>query len=340
MAFLYPWGNTQQLNLDWILQKIKELEAGSGGADLDEVANALISASYAVQAYDRSDIVFRDGKLYRANQAIPAPGEVWTPAHWDEILLGDTVSNLVQYVAALSNDQIANSSNVSGTHTSDALNTLKSMIEGITLDSDNVSNESQVTGDNVTDALDNLNNAISDNATAITNTRRMIANVYDSGETATVTYQPGELIIYAGYTAQVIAPIAVGDSFIWNTNIKGTTISTELYAWASHADGTFTLNTNTDTIAESRFIQKGRICEVHFSITRSGGFTAGTEVTLGNLSGMQRPPVNIRTINGCGAAPYAITGMCYMILGASGNIVVTPQINCNSILVDFVYLAD
>lgn len=128
MAFLYPWGNTQQLNLDWILQKIKELEA-EGGAALDEVANALIAASYSHQAYDRSDIVFRDGKLYRANQAIPAPGEAWTPAHWDEILLGDTVSNLVQYVAALSNDQIANNSNVSGAHTSDALNNLNTYIK-------------------------------------------------------------------------------------------------------------------------------------------------------------------------------------------------------------------
>lgn len=160
MAFLYPWGNTQQLNLDWILQKIKELEAGSGGADLDEVANALISASYSRQAYDRSDIVFHDGKLYRANQAIPAPGEVWTPAHWDEILLGDTVSNLVQYVAALSNDQIANSSTVSGTHTSDALNTLKNAIDNIPLDSDNISNESQVTGDTVSEALDTLNDTL------------------------------------------------------------------------------------------------------------------------------------------------------------------------------------
>ena len=124
MAFLYPWGNTQQLNLDWILQKIKELDAGAGNVDLDEVANALISATYRAQSYDRSDIVFHDGKLYRANQAIPAPGEAWTPAHWDEILLGDTVSNLVQYVAALSNDQIVNNSDVSGAHTSDALNNL------------------------------------------------------------------------------------------------------------------------------------------------------------------------------------------------------------------------
>ena len=131
MAYLYPWGNTQQLNLDWILQKIKKLESGggSGGANLEEVANALISASYAVQAYDRSDIVFYDGKLYRANQAIPAPGEAWTPAHWDEILLGDTVSNLVQYVAALSNDQIVNNSSVTGAHTSDALNTLKLAVD-------------------------------------------------------------------------------------------------------------------------------------------------------------------------------------------------------------------
>lgn len=164
MAFLYPWGNTQQLNLDWILQKIKELEAGSGGADLDEVANALISASYSRQAYDRSDIVFYDGKLYRANQAIPAPGEVWTPAHWDEILLGDTVSNLVQYVAALSNDQIVNSSSVSGTHTSDALDTLKNAIDNMTLDSDSVTNESQVTGTTVTDALETLDSDIQTNA--------------------------------------------------------------------------------------------------------------------------------------------------------------------------------
>lgn len=130
MAFLYPWGNTQQLNLDWILQKIKELEAGSeSGGVLEEVANALISAAYSPsQAYSRSDIVYYAGKLYRANQAIPAPGEEWTPAHWDEILLGDTVSNLVRYVAALSNNQIANSSNVSGTHTSDALNSLNNAI--------------------------------------------------------------------------------------------------------------------------------------------------------------------------------------------------------------------
>ena len=211
MAFLYPWGNTQELNLDWILQKIKELEAGGsgGGASLDEVANALISASYAVQAYDRSDIVFRDGKLYRANQAIPAPGEAWTPAHWDEILLGDTVSNLVQYVAALSNDQIVNSSSVSGDHTSDALDTLKNAIDAITLDSDSVSNESQVTGDNVSDALDNLNGAIEDVADDLADEVTARANANDTilssvayveeTNTATRTYAVGDYVYIKQY---------------------------------------------------------------------------------------------------------------------------------------------
>lgn len=129
--YQYPYGNSQQLNLDWILGKLQELEAGSTSINIEEVANALISASYAVQNYSRSDIVFYEGKLYRANQNITA--EAWTPAHWDEILLGDTVSNLVQYVSSLNNSQVFNSSNVAGVHTSDALNNLNNVIMHDTL---------------------------------------------------------------------------------------------------------------------------------------------------------------------------------------------------------------
>lgn len=118
--YQYPYGNSQQLNLDWILNKLKELEAGS--ADLEEIANALISDSYAVQNYNLSDIVFYNGKLHRANQNITA--EAWNPAHWDEILLGDTVANLVRAVAGMNSDDVFNESNVSGTYVTDALNAL------------------------------------------------------------------------------------------------------------------------------------------------------------------------------------------------------------------------
>lgn len=130
--FKYPYGDSQQLNLDWILAKIKELDESMAGGtvDLEEVSNALISATFSSSnAYNRSDIVFHNGKLYRANVNIQAPGEIWNPAHWDEILIGDALSNVITYLAALSNDQVFNNSNVQGTHTSDALDTLDGKID-------------------------------------------------------------------------------------------------------------------------------------------------------------------------------------------------------------------
>ena len=123
--YQYPYGNAQQLNLDWILNKLKELEIGSG-ATLEEVSNALIALNYAEQNYNLSDIVFHNGKLYSANQNITA--EPWNTDHWNEVLLANPVSNLVRYVSALNNSQVYNSSNVAGTHTSDALNNLASDI--------------------------------------------------------------------------------------------------------------------------------------------------------------------------------------------------------------------
>lgn len=102
MAFLYPWGNTQQLNLDWILKKIKELETGvgAGAAEVTAIANALLAATYSAgSAYDVGDIVYRNQKLYVCNTAITSPGETWDPSHWDEVLLGDAVADLIQKTA-------------------------------------------------------------------------------------------------------------------------------------------------------------------------------------------------------------------------------------------------
>lgn len=266
MAFLYPWGNTQQLNLDWILQKIKELEAGNIGPVLDEVANALISASYARQTYDRSDIVFYDGKLYRANQAIPAPGEVWTPAHWDEILLGDTVSNLVQYVAALSNDQIVNSSSVSGTHTSDALDTLKNAIDGISLDSDSVSNESRVTGDNVTGALDNLNSAISDEETARQNADTAIQNKLNA--IGTILEAPASPVTVANGTVVEITSITLPTG---NWIIFGSFIYTVSFSQA--ANGYIMIGNNIILTTRGTGINGGTFAPLVTSIANANNTT-------------------------------------------------------------------
>ena len=49
--YQYPYGNAQQLNLDWILSKIQELEAGTTQVNIEEVANALVSASFDAGVY-------------------------------------------------------------------------------------------------------------------------------------------------------------------------------------------------------------------------------------------------------------------------------------------------
>lgn len=124
--YQYPYGDYQQLNLDWIINKIVELEnQEAGDIDLEEISNAMISLTYSsTQAYNISDVVFYDGHLYRCNTAISAPGETWDPAHWDQIMLGDTVANLVRAVAGMSSDDVSNESNVAGTHVTEALNAL------------------------------------------------------------------------------------------------------------------------------------------------------------------------------------------------------------------------
>ena len=129
--YQYPYGDTQQLNLDWIINKLIELaNEQESDVTLEQVSNALISLTYIpTQAYNNSDIVFHDGHLYRCNTTIPAPGEVWDPSHWDQIMLGNTVANLVRAVAGMNSDHVFNESDVSGLHVTEALNNLKDAIE-------------------------------------------------------------------------------------------------------------------------------------------------------------------------------------------------------------------
>ena len=95
--YQYPYGNAQQLNLDWILNKIQELESGGGGeVDLEEVANALVSASYNTGiSYRIYDYVFYNNKLYRCvNDTTGA----WNPSDWTEVPIGDDVSILTRLI--------------------------------------------------------------------------------------------------------------------------------------------------------------------------------------------------------------------------------------------------
>ena len=130
--YQYPYGDAQQLNLDWILNKIQEIQnMDSSTLQLKAIANALISLSYSdTSAYAVNAITYNDTtqKLYRCNTAIGAGGEAWNPAHWDEILLAPVVSNLVVAVANMSSDDVFNNSTVAGIHVTDALDALSTAI--------------------------------------------------------------------------------------------------------------------------------------------------------------------------------------------------------------------
>ena len=95
--YQYPYGNAQQLNLDWILNKIQELESGGGGeVDLEEVANALVSASYDTgHSYRKYDYAFYNNKLYRCKNDTTG---AWNPSDWDEAPIGDDVSILIRLI--------------------------------------------------------------------------------------------------------------------------------------------------------------------------------------------------------------------------------------------------
>lgn len=99
--YKYPYGDSQQLNLDWILAKLKELEAsgGSGGADLEEVSNALLSLTYNTStAYRRYDYAFLNGKLYRC---LTDTSGVFNPTAWQEALIGDDLAVLTRWINAI-----------------------------------------------------------------------------------------------------------------------------------------------------------------------------------------------------------------------------------------------
>ena len=99
--YKYPYGDSQQLNLDWILAKLKELEAsgGSGGVDLEEVSNALIALTYNNSTiYQRYDYAFRNDKLYRC---LSTTSGTFDPAAWQEALIGDDLAVLTRWINAI-----------------------------------------------------------------------------------------------------------------------------------------------------------------------------------------------------------------------------------------------
>lgn len=232
--YQYPYGNAQQLNLDWVLSKIQELEAGATAVNIEEVANALVSASFdAGASYRRYDYCFYNGKLYRAlNDTTGA----FNPADWLEVVIGDDIPVLTRLLNAVDTsltslqttvgnqgNDITNLKNTAVTNVKYASGYLKKTINGA--DTDIIEVEDTPTNNSAklpsSKAIYNLNDTVNDLQGQIT------ANV-ETSTTASRAYTVGEYLVLNGTLYKVTANIANGGTITVNTNVVATDTGAEL----------------------------------------------------------------------------------------------------------------
>jgi len=160
---IYPFSNTAQLNLDWILDELKTLKGLAPveppTEEIDEIGQALLAGAYDAETqYQKNDYIIQDGKAYRATEA--TTGE-FDATKWREVQIADDVAIITRwadatntYLNTLAASSVANDSEVTGTTVKDALNTLLHAVPALT--TDNVTNESDVPGATSTAALNAL----------------------------------------------------------------------------------------------------------------------------------------------------------------------------------------
>ena len=285
--YQYPYGNAQQLNLDWILGKIQELEAGSGGgADLEEVANALVSASFdAGVSYRRYDYCFYNGKLYRA---LNDNSGAFNPADWLEVVIGDDIPVLTRLLNAV--DTSLTSLQTTVGNQGNAITTLQNTVGS--LDSDDVDNASNVvSGATVTAALDELSGEISTEATARANAdtaiEGAIAYVESDFNSASRTYAVGEYFYSTTYNKlyRVITATPQGTSFSGHVSLI---VEGGMNLCAFERDSITVTIQGTDYALICK--RQGKVANILLTSGTGKNFTADSSwVNIGTLPAQFRP---------------------------------------------------
>ena len=81
--YQYPYGNSQQLNLDWLINAWRTFQ---------RQIEDMIAPQYSDSTeYDAYALVIHDHALYCAPDPI-SPAEEWNPEHWVQISLNDIIN--------------------------------------------------------------------------------------------------------------------------------------------------------------------------------------------------------------------------------------------------------
>ena len=84
MEFKYPYGNSQQLNLDWLINAWKQYQ--------EQIENAIAPQYNENYTYPDPAIVFYEHILYFNTEPINTPEE-FTPEHWQQASLAEIITN-------------------------------------------------------------------------------------------------------------------------------------------------------------------------------------------------------------------------------------------------------
>lgn len=132
MSYLYPYGDTQQLNLAWFLAKFRELyeyvmqlDPSGSGAGITEILSRFTEQYDSTKNYIPGDYCIHDGYIYKANRSTTGEfdADSWDPAlpvndvQGLRILLGGISTDLT----ALEQNAVTNTQYTPGAATADGL---------------------------------------------------------------------------------------------------------------------------------------------------------------------------------------------------------------------------
>lgn len=106
MAFLYPYGDSQQLNLSWFLSTFRELyeyvqNLDPGESSMDAILSRFTAPYDGTKSYTAGQYCIYDGKIYKANKNTTGS---FNQSDWDAALPVDEIDTLRQDIAGLAGD--------------------------------------------------------------------------------------------------------------------------------------------------------------------------------------------------------------------------------------------